>query len=183
MLRIRKFWGGQKVEKNLSFKRKIIPCGHIVVLSKSCANEHFHPLTFATRSCRADLCASKCEAAIWIKQMFKKHRVFFQFHTPSMANCVLSGDPAPAKTRYCTLVFWCFGLPDVSPLAAVGRFLEDFSIMRFCYLHVYTGFLALCTSCDLLNKSIFAAICYVSSVNGVLLVPLWLLFTTVLWKK
>ena len=154
-----------------------------MVLSKSCANEHFHPLTFATRSCRADLCASKCEAAIWIKKMFQKHWVFFQFYTPSMANFVLSGDPAPAKTRTCTLVFWCFVLPDVSPHAAVGRFLEDFWIMRFCYMHVYPGFLALCTSCDLLNKSMFAAICYVSSVNGVFLVPLWRTGATVLSKK
>ena len=100
-----------------------------------------------------------------------------------MANFVLSGDPAPAKTRTCTLVFWCFVLPDVSPHAAVGRFLEDFWIMRFCYMHVYPGFLALCTSCDLLNKSIVAAICYVSSVNGVFLVPLWRTGAMVLWKK
>ena len=154
-----------------------------MVLSKSCANEHFHPLTFATRSCRADLCASKCEAAIWIKTMFKKHWVFFQFLTPSMANSVLSGDPAPAKTCYCIQVFWCFVLPDVSLLAAVGRFLDDFWRMRFCYLHVYPGFLALCTSCDLLSKSIFAAILYVSSVNEILLDPFWVLFTRFLSKK
>ena len=94
-----------------------------------------------------------------------------------MANFVLSGDPAPAKTCYCIQVFWCFVLPDVSLLAAVGRFLDDFWRMRFCYLHVYPGFLALCTSCDLLIKSIFAAILYVSSVNGILLDPFWLLFT------
>ena len=153
-----------------------------MVLSKSCANEHFHPLTFATRSCRADLCASKCEAAIWIKKMLKKHWVL-QFYTPSMANFVLSGDPAPAKTRTCTLVFWCFVLPDVSPHAAVGRFLEDFWIMRFCYMHVYPGFLALCTSCDLLNKSIFTAIYCVCSVNESLFCSLWLLFTRFLSNK
>ena len=153
-----------------------------MVLSKSCANEHFHPFTFATRSCRADLCASKCEAAIWIKKCLKSIE-FFQFLTPSMANFVLSGDPAPAKTCYCTPVFWCFVLPDVSLLAAVGRFLDDFWRMRFCYLHVYPGFLALCTSCDLLIKSIFAAILYVSSVNGVFLVPKWATGATFLWKK
>ena len=153
-----------------------------MVLSKSCANEHFYPLTFATRSCRADLCASKCEAAIWIKKMLKKHWVL-QFYTPSMANFVLSGDPAPAKTRTCTLVFWCFVLPDVSPHAAVGRFLEDFWIMRFCYMHVYPGFLALCTSCDLLNKSIFTAIYCVCSVNESLFCSLWLLFTRFLSNK
>ena len=100
-----------------------------------------------------------------------------------MANFVLSGDPAPAKTCYCIQVFWYFVLPDVSLPAAVGRFLDDFWRMRFCYLHVYPGFLALCTSCDLLIKSIFAAILYVSSVNGVLLDPFWLLFCRFLWKK
>ena len=100
-----------------------------------------------------------------------------------MANFVLSGDPAPAKTRTCTLVFWCFVLPDVSPHAAVGRFLEDFWIMRFCYMHVYPGFLALCTSCDLLNKSIFTAIYCVCSVNESLFCSLWLLFTRFLSKK
>ena len=108
---------------------------------------------------------------------------FFQFLTPSMANFVLSGDPAPAKTCYCIQVFWYFVLPDVSLLAAVGRFLDDFWRMRFCYLHVYPGFLALCTSCDLLIKSIFAAILYVSSVNKILLDPFWLLFTRFLSKK
>ena len=100
-----------------------------------------------------------------------------------MANFVLSGDPAPAKPCYCIPVFWYVVLPDVSLLAAVGRFLDDFWRMRFCYLHVYPGFLALCTSCDLLIKSICAAILYVSPVNGVLLDPFWLLFCRFLWKK
>ena len=96
---------------------------------------------------------------------------------------MLSGDPATAKTCYCIQVFWYFVLPDVSLLAAIGRFLDDFWWLRFCYSQLYRRFLALCTSCDLLIKSIFGAILYVSAVNGVLLDPFWLQFTRFLSKK
>ena len=106
-----------------------------MVLSKSCANEHFHPLTFATRSCRADLCASKCEAAIWIKTMFKKHWVFSILYPIHGEFCALRRSSAGEDTHLytCFLMFclaWCFSTRSCRPIP--GRFLDNALLLHAC---------------------------------------------------
>ena len=106
-----------------------------MVLSKSCANEHFYPLTFATRSCRADLCASKCEAAIWIKTMFKKHWVFSIFNLIHGEFCALRRSSAGEDLLLYTsfLIFclaWCFSTRSCRPIP--GWFLENALLLLAC---------------------------------------------------
>ena len=106
-----------------------------MVLSKSCANEHFHPLTFATRTCRADLCASKCEAAIWIKKMFKKHWVFSILYPIHGEFCALRRSSAGEDTHLytCFLMFclaWCFSTRSCRPIP--GRFLDNALLLHAC---------------------------------------------------
>ena len=106
-----------------------------MVLSKSCANEHFHPLTFATRSCRADLCASKCEAAIWIKKMFKKHWVSSIFNPIHGEFCALRRSSASEAMLLYTgfLIFclaWCFSTRSCRPIP--GWFLENALLLLAC---------------------------------------------------